>query len=1218
MAGETVYRQKVTFCGKPGCRPCQEGRGHGPYWYAYQTVNGQAKQVYIGKTLPPDIEAGAAFPAALIRLHALGQVRLERRAKTSEESWYPVRDATWNAPIRILLGALASSQERRLSLSQVRELLGAKTASTEVQRVIDRLQHLLEPPRRANQQHILMTRLVDVAPDSLSLADQSRLWIDADAFESLIAQAHTAADQPGEQERLLTEALSLYRGDYWPAAAEREAAWVLARRQGLRRQWLGLLLDLAELRRGCGATEGAMNLLDQLFTVDPTNEIAAQRLMLLLAQSGRRGEALRLYQRFTATLAQDEHMLPAAETQRLYEAIRSGETPQHLPTQAILSPQHPHLEIRAGTPLGRSNQSRLVGRDQELAILRQLLLATQQQHQQIPCVLLTGEAGIGKTRLVEELGREAEQRGWAIAWGRTYVQEVGIPYRLWTEALRKVMRQVLGLRQELARRPLLFQPLLALLPDLEDLLPPEQAAVSSEQDQLRLWEAIRALLLAISETTPLLIVLDDVQWADSSSCDLLAHLVRQLRDSPVLIACTMRESELPPTHPLHAVLRDLQREQAIETVTVPPLSDEQIRALVSTLPEQLVHDIQLRAAGNPFFAEELARSADNVLLSHLPDTVAAVLDLRLSRVSDACQRLLVRASVLGGSFEFGALRAMESGPGARDEDVLLDLLEEALQAGVLLEEGSGTRTTYAFWHPLAVSHLYARLSAVRRSNLHRRAAEALQESYAGREQEGAAAIVYHLTSGGGDPMSIASFAELAGDRAYRLSAYPDAERYYRLVTEQRGQLPLPSNGDERLHQALVFERLGECAMVQGHYDEARQCYERVLEARSPQENTSLDAYEAQVQALVWSEIAWAWRYTGETKQAWQCCERGEALLRTAGVVAGSAWASLLYQHGNFAWQESRYQEAEQAAREALALFEEHLRQATPPRAGRASTRLQRTLEGDPVNPGRVHILLAAIQATIGQSDAAASHLQTALVIFEQEDRQREIAIVAGNLGDLYLRQAAYEQAQASFRRSLNIAERMGDLPIACVNYGNLGVLAGRLGNLVDAEHLLRRALALAERVGDPVYHCLWLAYLAFFLQEAGKDEEARGCILCALTLSRAKTLAVCAGFALVTLGQMRLAQARAARAVHERSGPREADTRLLRRARATLLHALANDELETEMRVEGQTALAEVLLSLGEPALAEQYARLALTEARRAELTRLAARAEWLLDTARV
>src|SRR3989440_10649748 len=906
MDSKITYHQQVSYCGKPRCRRCREGIGHGPYWYAYQTINGRTVRTYVGKQPPAEAqgigvgedtrEAGAAdLTDVTVRLYVLGQFTLERRGRLGGQGWQTVADASMqHSRVRSLLPCLISAPGRKLGREQAVELLWPEldfeTATHRLDKAVHSLRQLFEPARsRPATSNLLLTEHA-----TLMLADQSQLWIDADAFDALLAQARASSD-PGKAEQLLEEAMLLYAGDYVPE--ERHIEWIQTRRESLQRSWIGLLLELADLRIAREAVPGAIETLDRLLAIDPANEAAVQRLILLLAQAGRRGEALRVYQRFAAVLKQEYKMAPLPETRALYEAAQRGaQLPLAGASPISIAQDKPEPEARPYMQVGRSNQSQLIGRDQELAALQQLLHTTEQAkrmkltgqkkasalapiapleaRQQHQCVLLLGDVGIGKTRLAEEMGREARRRGWTVTWTRAYAQETSIPYRMWTETLRKAMTQGLWQRQEIARRPLIYQALRALLPELEDLLPQmELSAASPEQEQLRLWEAARSLLITISESAPLLIVLDDLQWADSSSCELLAYLVRQLRGHPILIAGTCRDIELPPTHPLRTVLNDLQRESAIETISVQPLTDEQIRMLVSGLPEPVVQHIQAHAAGNPFFAEELARNVEaagtaqftaptptsnhatkhnNLALdqpSALPDTIAAVLDLRLGRISSACHRLLVRAAVLGGSFEFSALCAMETGPNAIDEDTMLDLLEEALQAGMLTEEGSGTRITYHFWHPLLVSHLYDGLSAGRRASLHRRAAEVLLNTYKGREEEGAAAITFHMVSGGVNSPRIAHYAELAGDRAYALSAYPEAVRHYRLALEHKGTLPASASADEYLQLANLLERLGECTFIQGNAEEARNYFERALEVRNQRRRSSshLDSqYEAQI------------------------------------------------------------------------------------------------------------------------------------------------------------------------------------------------------------------------------------------------------------------------------------------------------------------------------------------------------------------------------------
>jgi DNA-binding SARP family transcriptional activator len=1242
--GKITYHQQVSYCGKPRCRRCREGIGHGPYWYAYQTVNGRTIRTYVGKHLPAEMK-GAIEPAkesmvapglddAVARLYVLGQFRLEYR--NEQQQWQLVADAAMqHQRVRALLHCLISTPGRRLGREQAMEMLWPdldfETATHRLDRAVYSLRRLLEPGRsRPATSDVLLTE-----HSTLVLADQARLWIDADAFDGLLSQARTTGD-PGQTEQLLEEAMLLYNGDYLPE--ERDIPWIQTRREALQRSWIGLLLELADSRIAREALPGAIDTLDRLLAVDPTNEAAVQRLIILLAQSGRRAEALRIYQRFATLLRQEYKIAPLPETRALYESAQRGEDPSTIARAGTtpgvlqaegLAPDTQPVDARAYLQVGRNNQSPLVGREHELAVLNRHLLAIEQARRtklagqkkastlsldvqrHMQCVILMGEVGIGKTRLAEETGREAKRRGWAVAWSRSYAQESNIPYRMWVEVLRKAMAQGLWQRQEIARRPLIYQALEVLLPELHDLLP--QIAPSSptppEQELLRLWEATRALLATISENTPLFIVLDDLQWADASSSELLAYLVRQLRGLPVMIVGTCREIELPVTHTLHPILIDLQREQAVETLNLQRLTDEQIRALVSHLPEPLVCHIQNRAAGNPFFAEELARGVvapdlaptgemqtttpdDGQLPTTLPDTISAVLDLRMGRISSACQRLLTRAAVLGGSFEFNMIRFMEGGSPDADEDTILDLLEEALLAGMLTDEGSGTRITYHFWHPLFVSYLYGGLSVGRRASLHRRAAEALRQIYQGREEERATAIAYHLVHCGADSPQIAHYAELAGDRAYALSAYPEAVQHYKLTVEHIGTLPAGASEQEYLHLATLLERLGECTRVQGNYTGARSFFEQALDVHTRYRLTSSEIdpqHEAQIEALLWCEVGRTWYDTGDYEHARQCYGLGEQLLREAGVVGGPTWANLHLQQSFVLWQEGNFEEARQTAQHALKIFEDVLgEQNRTVTNAFHSTATRRTLAGDPVDLGRTHRLLAAIAATVGQSTIALDHLNTALAIFEQYDRQLEIAIICVNTGDVYLREGEHMLAQAALRRSLSIAERIGDASIKSVSSGNLGILAARLGDLPEAEAYFTQALVLAEQVNDPVNMSLLQGYQVPSLLYQGKMNEAMLSLCRALTSSRAMNLTPCIGIALVVLGQLRIAQALLVQEKDNdstrtlRRPTTSSYTHLLRKARISLQRALVLEGLEAETRTEGQLALATVTFLLGE------------------------------------
>src|ERR1700694_1522812 len=176
---------------------------------------------------------------------------------------------------------------------------------------------------RKNQRRVLSERLLDAAGEQLTLADQERLWIDADAFESFLTQAREVADSEAQEQRL-AQALFLYQGDFWPGA--HPTAVLRERRESLRRQWIGALLQQDDLRAARGDRSAAIDTLDRLLAADMLNEAAVTRLVVLLALAQRRGEALRLYQRFTALLEEKQGSAPSERARDLFDALRQGVT----------------------------------------------------------------------------------------------------------------------------------------------------------------------------------------------------------------------------------------------------------------------------------------------------------------------------------------------------------------------------------------------------------------------------------------------------------------------------------------------------------------------------------------------------------------------------------------------------------------------------------------------------------------------------------------------------------------------------------------------------------------------------------------------------------------------------------------------------------------------------------------------------------------------------
>lgn len=1396
MNGKVTYRQQYTRCGKQRCRKCKEGAGHGPYWYAYWSENGRTISKYIGIHPPAEVEAQpilstpkkkrakpersdegssvrAFYPQQemdgsikeegditiqekfrgetmdaqpIMRIYLLGQFRVERK---EANEWQSIANRTWQRRrARALLGCLLSQAGRRMGREQIMEALwpdlDIETAANRLNGAVHELRQILEPAiaRPAASTMLRLER------DILILADSSAIWVDAEAFETLLNRANATKD-PILLEQILERAAALYEGDY--LLEELYSAWAAARREALRRGWMGLLLELARLRAAHGTLTSAIEPLDRLLTADPTHETAVRRLMILLTQLDRRGEAIRVYQRLADTLKREYESEPLPETMELYKDLRRG-TFQPTPSQTSALPEtapghlqfdtthtasrpgqaeanfQPHTLEEQGTaqttstsahpalPLGRHNQSPLIGREHELETMRQMLLAIdrispqataeaskkvgppERGARQAHVAIVMGETGIGKTRLAEEISHEAQARGWRVAWTRSYEQEGTIPYRPWTDILRTLLQDIPlehvvhlmigkagsktsetaeGLSPAATAQAKLAR-LSSLLPELAThhtlALPQNRlpAPAAPEQERLHLWEAMVSLLSALCQSTPLLLVLDDLHWTDDSSLELLAYLARHQPNERIMWIGTCRDMELAPSASLRALLNDLRREQVLVTLPLRPLTSTQIARLLAHLPHDMVRSIQSQAGGNPLFAEELARFSETVSGENLeessksdsphtgsldepttgianaglPETIAAVLERRLNKLSADCQALLSRAAVLGGSFDFNLLLRMagEAGPG---EDTSLDLLEEALRSGLLTEEVSGTRIVYHFWHPLIVSHLYERLSAARRAQLHRRAAQSLIELHASNDAEVAAAIAHHLGKYGHDKQTFAHYAEIAGNQAFIISAYPEALYYYRQALEAL-QAHNPSYRlDEQavIHIANLLECAAECNKMQGNYLEARQQYIQILELHnarhieaasfaSQEEFEARRQEEVQVQGLIWRAIGQTWRHMGDYRQAHECAEKGRQVMRAAGITKGAAWACLQYLDGGIYWAEGNFDAARHLTQESLEVHQELIRLLQTQEnkhSGQVSKEKgpvplmphsRRILQGDPLELGRAREALGVIAASMGQHGEALQHLYEALAIFEKHDLAGAMGQVCSNIGAVHSIRAEYEIASTYFKRSLELTERTGDIPSKILVTGNLGDVAARAGDLQEAVTWLTSSLALAEQIVDKDHTSWCLAALAAAQQDLGDARGALESIRRSLAVGRNIKSSVRVGFALVALADWRVSRAvmrarleatSATSCSHVGAINAPENQRLLYSALAAATRALELEGIDAETQCIGQVVLAHVYYLLGDLERAQQQALKVLEETRQNEMILLLGRAQRLL-----
>jgi DNA-binding CsgD family transcriptional regulator len=455
-----------------------------------------------------------------------------------------------------------------------------------------------------------------------------------------------------------------------------------------------------------------------------------------------------------------------------------------------------------------------VGREREISALCNRLAAAVGGGGGV--ALVSGEPGIGKSRLLAEFAGHAQAAGWRVLRGRAYETEGMPPYLPFTEAIDDFLRMcpLDDLSALLGRGA---PDVARLVPEVRDYLPeiPASSPGSPEAERYRLFESVSAFLLAIARAQAgagLLLLLDDLHCADRPTLLLLSHLARRLPDAPFLVVGSYRTTEVDRAHPLAAVLAELHREGLDERVALTGLTVEEVAALVAALAgrpatQAVVAAVYRETEGNPFFVGEIVRhllaEGRDLTGSHatvgrwsIPEGVREVIGQRLARLAADTHRLLQTMAVAGGQCSVAVLDALHDGePGAP-----ADALEEAVAAGMLREEGDGFR----FTHALIRETLYGELSLPRRQRLHRRAAEAIEWVHARNLTPHLAALAAHYRLGGvaADPDKALDYSRRAAAAARAVFAWEEAAR------ELQAALALVGRDDAETRCDLLLD-LGE-------------------------------------------------------------------------------------------------------------------------------------------------------------------------------------------------------------------------------------------------------------------------------------------------------------------------------------------------------------------------------------------------------------------------
>jgi len=531
--------------------------------------------------------------------------------------------------------------------------------------------------------------------------------------------------------------------------------------------------------------------------------------------------------------------------------------------------------------LERIERGRIVGRERELQQARDLWKRALDGQGQT--LLISGEPGIGKTRLVQELTARVQVSGGRALVGACYA-EGGVPYAPFAQIVRAVLGQ--GAGEALDLPEFLLADLLTLAPGLRlryPDIPPKASTEDPQAEQHRLFENLVIFFTALSVQSPLLVVVEDIHWADSGTLAMLRHLARQMRQQRVLFVATNQETEPDEARSLHEMLLDLHRERLAVHLKLLRLNREQTRELLAVLfaeeiTPEFLEGIYRETEGNPFFVEEVCKALvesgrlyyeggrwhrPEVEELGIPQSVRVAIQARVRVLPETAQETLRLAAVLGRSFELDTLVAASDPsslrPGSRqglDEDIVLDALECAERAQ-LVEELHGERAArepgvasrglvseaqrgalrfripraYDFAHGLIPSTLVEGLPPIQRRRLHGQAAAAIESLHPADLE----ALAYHYEQAG-NAAKATHYLLGAGDRARALYACQEAIGYYQralALFQQQGENERAARTLMRL--GLVYTATFEPEKARQAYDEAFDLWEPLRQSSDPAE-----------------------------------------------------------------------------------------------------------------------------------------------------------------------------------------------------------------------------------------------------------------------------------------------------------------------------------------------------------------------------------------------
>lgn len=752
--------------------------------------------------------------SAQARVYLCGPMRIELDGERVEGS-LPGRQG------RLLFAYLLLERDRWVSREELADLLWPEqpppSAAVTLRALLSKLRAVL------GREAVLGTSglRVDLGADS---------WIDVEAAVSAAQRCDRATAEGAWREAWSAGqvALSIASRRFLPGE---QSEWIEDKRRELEDLRLVALERLGRVALELGGSElvAAERCARAIVEAAPYRESGYLLLMRALAARGDAAEAIRVYDGARTRLRDELGIPPAPELRDLNERLARSEAgvTHHAST--------PVQRAGVGLPplLAAVERTPMIGRTHSLERLNMRFEATQSSGPVV--VTLTGEAGIGKTRLIRELAHVIHDRNAAVLYGSS--PRDPSPYQPFVDALRQFISQAPP--DDLARLRTIDPPVLArLLPELHEQAGSRAAEVAAQEEtgRLRVFAGVTRMVeeITLAHEAPLLVALDDMHWADPASVQLLAHLLRSARSVPLLVLVAYRSREAPPM--LAEALDQAQRRAPIERIDLSPLTEGDVETLISAwagtgAPTSFAHDLHGRSDGNPLLIGHLLRhlvragaidpdlrrwaSGQNITALGVPHEVRELIELRLASFDHRTRQVLNMAAVVGQEFTFAVIEHAL----ANSSDSALDALDAALGAGLVSE---GARPgAFRFTHALIREAIYSGLSGVRRGRLHRAVGEAIRTVHAKDLSPHRAELAQHFLAAaraGEDPGPAIEASLAAAEQARRLFANEQAEAHYHAALEL-----LDHTADPEL-RLEAWEGLGDMLAVRAGYKEAIDAY----------------------------------------------------------------------------------------------------------------------------------------------------------------------------------------------------------------------------------------------------------------------------------------------------------------------------------------------------------------------------------------------------------